>query len=349
MLAGLAGTQRVDFQIDARGAGHSAGMQLRLGGLAGRGRLFFSLTSALALAAACGKSDQQPSSEEQGGGIFGGTGGGTSSVPLAGKAGSASGGAGGTAGSMAAIDECASTPPGKLALIDNFDDGNSIAAFEPGREAYWFTIHDESPGTIEPPKDFVGSPDGYLGTASAHVRASGFTTWGAALVSNISYKQTLRCPYNASAFQGLSFVARGGGRVRVQVIMPGVTDKEYGGTCDPDKGQVCYDNHGVEIDLTPEFKTYELSWSSFQQRGYGTQVPFDPKTIFALQFAMEPVNLPVDLWVDELQFWDGVRPPDDGVAGASAGGAGSEAGGAAAGASDRAGMGGVEGGSGGAG
>jgi hypothetical protein len=324
-------------------------MQLRLGGLAGHGWLVFLLGSAVTLAAACGKSDQQPSGEDEGGGIFGGTGGVTSTVPVAGKGGNANAGSAGTAGSVAAADDCASTPPGMVALIDNFDDGNNVAAPEPGREAYWFTIHDESAGTIEPPKDFVASPNGYLGTASAHVAASGFTTWGAALVSNISYKQAIRCPYNASRYKGLSFVARGSGRVRVQVVMPGVTDKEYGGTCDPDKGQVCYDNHGTEIDLTPTFKSYELPWSSFQQRGYGTQVPFDPGTISSLQFAMEQLNLPVDLWVDNFEFWDGVARPDEGGGGASSGGAGNEAGGAGAGPSDSAGMGGAEGGSGGAG
>jgi hypothetical protein len=106
----------------------------------------------------------------------------------------------------------------------------------------------------------------------------------------------------------------------VQVIMPGVTDKEFGGTCDPDKGQTCYDNHGIEVALTPEFKTYELPWSSFQQRGYGTAVPFDPKTVFALQFAMEVAHLPVDLWLDDVEFWDGVSTAE-GSGGASTGGA----------------------------
>lgn len=299
-------------------------MQLRLGALAGRGWLIFALGSAGTLAAACDKGEPVASSPATGGGIFGGAGNLDPGLPIAGKGGS---GSTSTAGSAAVMEgDCGNVPSGTVALIDNFDDGDNVAAFEPAREAYWFTIKDTSAGTIVPSGDFAPSSDGYQGTRSAHVTASGFTDWGAALVSNISHKEALRCPYNASAFKGLSFVARGSGVVRVQVMMPGVVDKEFGGTCDPGKGQVCYDNHGLDIELTPEFKTYELPWSSFEQRGYGTLVPFDEKTIIALQFAMELAHLPVDLWVDNFEFWDGVPAPSG-----AAGGAGGETNSAGAG------------------
>lgn len=287
--------------------------------------MVFALGSAVSLVVACGKADSQPSGEALGGGIFGGAGNIEPGLPIAGKSTGTSGSSSSMAGTNAVAQDCANTPQGMLALIDNFNDGDSIAAFEPAREAYWFTTHDESPGTIVPPKDFFPSADGYLGTKSAHVSVSGFTTWGAALVANISHKEALRCPYNASTFKGLSFVVRGSGTIRAQVVMPGVMDKEYGGTCDPDKGQVCFDYHGMDIALTPEFKTYELPWSSFLQRGFGTEVPFDSKTIFAIQFTMELANLPIDLWLDDVEFWNGVPTVVDPHAG-GAGGAESAAG-----------------------
>ena len=91
------------------------------------------LGSVLGLAAACGdsQSDDTPGTA-QGGGIFGGTGGGVEAVPLAGKGGTASGGSGNAGGSSGgtATNECQGTPAGKLALLDNFDDGDNVAAFE---------------------------------------------------------------------------------------------------------------------------------------------------------------------------------------------------------------------------
>lgn len=281
------------------------------------------------LAPAChgGTSDARP--QATAGGIFGGTGGVIDAVPLAGTSGSVA--AGGTGGSGdAALDPCRDTPPGTVALIDDFDDGDSVAAFEADREAYWFTVHDESAGQLEPADEFLPVAGGYHNTNAAHVSASGFSTWGAELGANISHKTAIRCPYNASAFAGLRFVARGHGRMRLQVAMPEVIDKEYGGKCDPQLGQTCYDLHGIFITLTDDYRLYEVPWSQLVQRGFGAPVTFNPKTLMTLYFLMETPDLPVDLWVDDFSFWDGV--PSELGAGGGAGtgdaGAASEAGGA---------------------
>lgn len=277
----------------------------------------------LALAQACGNSRDEPANATPVGGIFGGSGGIAPVTPVE-ISPRPAGGVGGGGGTSA--DVCRNTPPGTLALLDDFDDGDSVAVFEPEREAYWFTINDGSLGTITPKDDFLPVPDGYHGTRSAHVTVSDYTVWGAALMANISHKVDVRCPYDASGFQGLRFVARGQGRVRVVLQVPKVISREYGGTCDEAAGEVCYDTHGVFVDLGPRYQTYQLPWSSFQQRGFGAQLPFDPKTIFALQFSMEVPDLPVDLWVDQVEFWDGT-PAVDGAGGAGgAGGAAGQAG-----------------------
>lgn len=284
------------------------------------------LASALLLAAglaqACAGDGDKPSASLPEGGIFGGSGG-VAAVPATPTPGAM---AGVSAGGSTGVDACQGTPRGMLGLIDDFDDGDNVAAFEPAREAYWFTINDGSPGTMEPKGEFLPVADGYRGTHSAHVTMSGYTVWGAALMANISYKAAVRCPYDASAFAGLRFVARGTGRVRVVLQVPGVVSSEYGGTCDEQAGQVCYDNHGVFVELGPQYQTYELPWVSFRQRGFGASLPFDPKTIFALQFSVELVDLPADLWVDQVEFWDGTPSVDGGGGGAGAGGAAGQAG-----------------------
>lgn len=277
------------------------------------------------LATACG--EQKSSSAPRTGGASGsaGAGGIVDAVPVAGKsgAGGAGGAGGGSGGEL--TDACLTTPPGKLALIDDFDDGDSVAAFEPEREAYWFTIIDDTEGTLEPSGEFLPVADGYRGSKSAHVSASGFSDWGAALAVNLSHKTALRCPFNASGFAGLRFVARGHGRIRVQLGMPEVVEKEFGGKCDSAAGQACYDNHGIFITLEEDFTRYELPWEKLMQRGFGDAVAFNPKTIMMLHFSMEPADLPVDLWLDQVELWDGT-PAVDGAGGA--GGAAATEGGA---------------------
>lgn len=319
------------------GCGNSTGMRISSLGASRPGTVALFAAASIWLPPACkdGASPGEPPADDLGG-IFGGTGGiggigGIGeAVPRAGG-----GGTGGTASAGAGNvdDACQNTPPGELASIDDFDDGNSQAAYEAEREAYWFTVADGSDGTLEPTGPFLPVAGGYRNTKSAHVSASGFSTWGAELTLNISHKGAVRCPFDASSFRGLRFVARGSGRVRVQVAMPGVVDKDYGGTCDSKAGQVCYDIHGVFVTLGEEYRAYELPWSSFQQRGYGVSVPFDQKTLTSIHFSMEKEELPVDLWLDQVELWDGTSVSEgEGGAGGAGGASGAPAeGGQAAG------------------
>jgi hypothetical protein len=268
------------------------------------------------LGPACGeKADSGSSDGARPSGGSAGAAGVVEAVPLGGAGVNGGSAAGSGAGGSAEL--CAATPPGELALIDDFDDGDSVAVFEANREAYWFTVTDGTDGVLDPPNAFLPVEGGYRGTMSAHVTASGFTEWGAELSANISHETAVRCPYNASAFAGVRFVARGRGRLRVQVAMPEVVEKQYGGQCDPELGQTCYDIHGAFVELTDDYRVYELPWSSLRQRGFGEVVVFQPKTIMTLHFAMETAQLPVELWLDDVAFWDGNE----------SGGAGGEGGG----------------------
>jgi hypothetical protein len=287
---------------------------------------WYGLGLSLVLGVACGQS-QDAAPNTPAGGIFGGTGGVIDAKPTAGQSGGGSGGTSSSAGSGGALpDVCANVPRGTVALIDNFNDGDSVAAYEIDREAYWFTVHDDTPGMLVPAGEFVPAAGGPDASFAAHLSAEGFTDWGAAFVANLSHKQATRCPYNASAFAGLRFVAKGRGTVRAQLSMPGVVDKEYGGFCDTEKGEICYDLHGTFISLTEEYRVYEVPWSQFVQRAYGKQVPFDAATIYALQFSFETPDLPVDFWLDDVAFWDGVpHGTGSGGAGGEGGGAGGQA------------------------
>jgi len=241
----------------------------------------------------------------------------TAGVPATAGAGGSSAGSGGTGGGPANL--CANVPPGKMALLDDFEDHDSVATMEFARDAFWFTVHDETPGSIVPEGAVVPEAGGPRGSAYAgHVVASGYSSWGANVALAMShYSNGVRCPFNASAFKGIRFQARGKGVVRVQVPIPETVDKEFGGSCDPDKAMVCYDQHGVDITLTEQWQSYELSWSDFSQFGWGTPAVLAPESIQGLQWVFIPANLPVDLWWDNVTFWDGVHVPDTGEGGAS--------------------------------
>ena len=315
------------------------------------------LLAVLGLAAACSASDRSPRETSLPPSFFGAGAppivqpalAGTSSVSLAG-----SGGSGGSGGS-ALPDPCANVPEGQLALIDDFEDDNQDAVPEVDREAYWFPIKDDevSTGILVPEKEFRGGvPSGAHGSPrAAHITASGFTVWGAALAANISHLEGgIRCPYNARRFSGYRFYARGSGSVYVVLQIPEVIDEQYGGTCRPSQGDKCYDAHGIWITLTPDWQAYSFKWSDLKQRGFGKQAPFDPGTIMSLQFSFEKERLPVDVWLDDVSWDDGSPFPPAGTAGSGGAGSGGLAGsGGFAGSSGSAGLAGFAGDAGGLG
>ncbi len=280
---------------------------------------------------ACGKTNT-PDDPGLPSGIFGGSAGAPEQPTLA-SAGAPATSEAGAPSSTTPMAICKDVPQGQLALIDDFEDGDSTAVFEADREAYWFTIHDDSVGTIVPDTDFLPVAGGAHGSKyAAHITASGYSTWGAAFSANIThFANGIRCPFNATKFSGLRFFARGAGQVRVELQISEIVDQEYGGTCNPNAGQVCYDSHGAWITLTPDWKLYSLPWSAFVQRGYGTQAAFHADGILSLQYAFEVATLPVDVWFDDVSWEDGSPTPPlgaGGEGGASNGGASGADGGA---------------------
>ncbi|MEO8904377.1 MAG: hypothetical protein ABI488_18590 [Polyangiaceae bacterium] len=281
---------------------------------------------------ACGNSDAPPAESGLPGGVFGGSGsGGAFEQPTLAGAPSTETDAG-AANSTTPMAVCQDVPQGQLALIDDFEDGDAVAVPEVGREAYWFTVHDESAGTVVPDTNFLPVAGGAHGSAyAAHVTASGYSVWGAAFNVNIThFIDGIRCPFNASKFSGVRFFARGSGQVRVEPLVPAIVEQQYGGLCDPNV-DTCYDSHGAWITLGAEWKLYSLPWSAFAQRGFGKAAAFTPESLLTLQFELETPQLPLDFWADDVSFEDGSATPSLGQGGE--GGEGGEGGVNAAGAS----------------
>lgn len=196
-------------------------------------------------------------------------------------------------------------------MLEDFEDGDNhlFKLFE--RDGWWFTATDDTPGTVEPPRDQFRPtllPEGEA-TAdnryAAHFVASGYTDWGVVWGVTLEWRhEGVGCPLNGSAFTGVRLRAKGSGRVRVNFGIPETFPVDNRGRCK----QGCYDTHGKLLELTPEWREYVVSFDKLQQGGWGTQARFDPARLLALNFNVGPDALPVDFWIDDLQ-WLGAETP----------------------------------------
>lgn len=202
--------------------------------------------------------------------------------------------------------------PNTNTMLEDFEDGDNHLFKVYDRDGWWFTATDDTSGTVEPPRDQF-KPAALPETEAtadnryaAHLTAAGFTDWGAVWGTTLEWKKEgLKCPYNASAFTGLRFRAKGSGRLRLNLGNPATIPPENGGSCK----QGCYDTHGKLIDLTPVWTWYTVPFEKLQQGGWGAQAPFDVERLLSLNFAARPEDLPVDVWVDDLTWIDASTPP----------------------------------------
>lgn len=209
-------------------------------------------------------------------------------------------------------------PVGDHALIDDFEDGDGRAFKAFARDAWWWAASDGTPGSTLSPAPGQFKPElrddppatsttqrGEVPRAdanmyAAHFVASGQTDWGASWGTTLRWLgDGLKCPYNASGYAGVRFVARGTQPVFLQVSTPATTplDAELG-ECKAS----CWDSFTRLIPLTPEWQQFMVPFASLQQRGFGTEVRFDPARVLGVMFQASPNQLPADFWVDDLAF-----------------------------------------------
>jgi hypothetical protein len=200
----------------------------------------------------------------------------------------------------------AASAPSVLALLDDFEDGDShlFKGFE--RDGYWYAKADGTDrAKLSPPENHF-APERLPSTErslanlfAAHFQASGQRDWGAVWGTTLQWENKgIVCPLNASAFVGLRFRAKGPGTMRVNLAMPETQATDSGGTCTSG----CYDFHGRVVFLADEWTAYFVPWGRLQQGGWGAEVRFDPARIIGLNFAVTPHDLPADFWIDDIAF-----------------------------------------------
>ena len=86
--------------------------------------------------------------------------------------------------------------------------------------------------------------------------------------------------------------------------IPETLPPDGGGKCT----QGCYDNPGKVFFLSDRWEEYSVRWDRLQQGGWGAEARFDPARLLALNFAVDPKGLPVEFWLDDIEFTTGDGP-----------------------------------------
>lgn len=198
--------------------------------------------------------------------------------------------------------------PGADGLVDDFEDDNGQITKLDGRDGYWWKNADKEGAKFTDPPDGSAlkfADDGANGsTKSLHV--AGVTVkgsdqaYGVEVGTNlISTKGSL---YDGSRFMGVSFMAKVGPKSvkKVRFNMADVNTHPELGTCTN-----CWNHFSKDIDLTTEWKEYQVSFKEMRQRdGWGEPRPksITPNELYTLTFAFEGSGGEFELFVDDIQF-----------------------------------------------
>jgi hypothetical protein len=183
--------------------------------------------------------------------------------------------------------------PGTEPLIDDFEDGNGVVRKLDGQWGPWLVARDSDPrGTSYPIPPVLRPEPTAKNRLALHAQGGELRDWGASI--EITFPRPC---YDASAYGGVAFSARGPGRLYFAAREVRVVGVEYGGSCSRD----CYNAHVRKIDLDGTWRRFEVRWSDLRQRGYQTE-PLDPKTLHSLTFQVHAEDTPYDFWIDDVEF-----------------------------------------------
>ena len=195
--------------------------------------------------------------------------------------------------------------------IDDLEDGDNAIGALGQRSGFWYTYNDGTAAQIPAPDPsgavpFKASAGGHSAMFSAHTSGPAFTTWGAGMGFDFNNTSAKSCVYNASAYTGIKFWAKGNAAIKAMVKVPGTTQSTSdSGTCTATG--MCEDHYFLQPKpiLTDTWTQYTIDFSStttFGQEGWGAKVAFDKANIIAVQFQVG-MGVPFDFSVDDITFY----------------------------------------------
>lgn len=202
----------------------------------------------------------------------------------------------------------ASTPEGKAcppdAKIEDAEGNDNQVIVQDGRSGYIYTYVDPEGSSIDPPggAPFVMTPGGANGSQFA-LRINGQLATASVVYAAMGMNFVdPKGPYDASKYQGISFLAKKGpgstGKVRVK--FPDRNTDPDGGVCG-----ACSNDFGMPLTLSEEWQQFIVPFSALRQEpGWGNPRPrsLETEAVYAVQFQVNEKGKPFDIWVDDLAF-----------------------------------------------
>src|SRR6266496_1082265 len=189
-----------------------------------------------------------------------------------------------------------------LEMIDNLEDNDRQIIAASGRQGPWHSFNDTNAGNIQPPlgTGFVAAAGGANNTAYAvHTTGSGFQFGGVGFDLNNATptpESMSSMAYNASAFSGLSFWAKGSGTLRVEFAMRSFVPTDRGGSCTSN----CWNVYGANTPtLTSNWTQITIPWAGMQREQGGTSPAFNASELMGVSFKGPGT---FDFWIDEVAF-----------------------------------------------
>lgn len=227
--------------------------------------------------------------------------GGHGSVGTAGSATGSGGSATTPGGCPAAVGTSAATP------IDDFEDGNNVITATGSRVGYWYTYNDGTATQVPAPGVLFAPAAGGPTTSpkfAATTSGPAFTTYGAGMGFDFNNVMMKPCPYDGTAYKGITFYAKSNGTaglaIKAMVKTAATTASTSGGSC----AAKCDDHFALKSTLTTSWAQYTITFDSatFVQEGFGTPTTFDKTKLLGMQFQVG-MGLKFDFSVDQLAFF----------------------------------------------
>ncbi len=173
-------------------------------------------------------------------------------------------------------------------MIDNLEDNDRQIIVANGRQGPWHSFNDSNGGNIQPP---LGT--GFVrdrGRREQH-RLRAFTRQAAAIqfggvgfdLNNAAStpESAQSMAYNASAFSGVTFWAKGSGTLRVEFAMRSFVPTDRGGSCTSN----CWNVYGANTpSLSSNWTQITIMFAGMQREQGGTSPAFNPSELMSISF-----------------------------------------------------------------
>lgn len=247
---------------------------------------------------------------------------GTAGTGNPGTAGSGNPGTAGTtgAGGGGALTTCPTPPAAGTIMdlkIDDLEDGDNGVLKIGGRSGYWYTYLDALGSMITPAPSPAGSATPLKpGTTMCHgastkcIIITGTTAMADEALSKYPYagvgfdlsNAMKPCVYNASAYTGIKFWARGDVTVTIKLNTTASASADGGGTC---IGAMCnggFSPAGADVLLSPDWTEITLPFATAMAPEWAVPGPPDKSKLLGLQIQIPPGQT-YNVALDDFTFY----------------------------------------------